>query len=158
MNSNFKDITPFYNSHASVGIPGSKSISNRALILAVLTKGTVKLNGILDSEDVGIMITALQRLGVVIEVDKTNNTALVNGCGGVLSIKKATIDVGNAGTVARFLTALLSLQNGGDYTLDGSEAMRIRPMAGLLDALKDHGSKFTFHGTENCFPFTIHST
>lgn len=155
MNSNFKDITPFYNSHASVGIPGSKSISNRALILAVLTKGTVKLNGILDSEDVGIMITALQRLGVVIEVDKTNNTALVNGCGGVLSIKKATIDVGNAGTVARFLTALLSLQNGGDYTLDGSEAMRIRPMAGLLDALKDHGSKFTFHGTENCFPFTI---
>ena len=56
MNSDFKDITPFYNSHACVEIPGSKSISNRALILAVLSKGTVKLNGILDSEDVGIMI------------------------------------------------------------------------------------------------------
>lgn len=157
MNSDFKDITPFYNSHACVEIPGSKSISNRALILAVLSKGTVKLNGILDSEDVGIMIAALQQLGVVIEVDKPNNTALVNGCGGVLSIKKATIDVGNAGTVARFLTALLSLQDGGDYTLDGSEAMRIRPMAGLLEALKDHGAKFTFHGVENCFPFTINT-
>ena len=155
MNSDFKDITPFYNSQAIVEIPGSKSISNRALILAVLSQGEILLNGILDSEDVGIMICALQQLGVVIKVNKANNSALVKGCGGVLPVKRAVINVGNAGTVARFLTALLSLQNKGDYTLDGSEAMRVRPMAGLLDALKDHGSKFTFHGVENCFPFTI---
>ena len=156
MNDEFIDIIPFNNKvKCEVEIPGSKSISNRALILAVLNESEVELKGILKSEDVDIMIAALQSLGVKIEVDNSKRSVIVQGCKGILPVKKAVINVGNAGTVARFLTALLALQYGGEYFLDGSPAMRLRPMSGLLNALEFHGAKFEFSNEINCFPFKM---
>ena len=156
MNDDFIDIIPFSNKNkCMLEVPGSKSISNRALILAVLNDGVVKLNGILHSEDVDIMLDALKLLGVKIEIERENKSVVVYGCKGVLPVKKATINVGNAGTVARFLTALLALQEGGEYSLDGSLPMRVRPMGGLLNVLESHGAKLEFKGEKNCFPFTI---
>lgn len=156
MNDEFIDIIPFSNKNkCKVEVPGSKSISNRALILAVLNDGVVELNGILHSEDVDIMLVALKLLGVKIEIKRENKSVIVYGCKGVLPVKKANINVGNAGTVARFLTALLALQEEGEYFLDGSLPMRVRPMGGLLNVLESHGANFEFKGEINCFPFTI---
>ena len=137
------DIVPFNNSsELYVNIPGSKSISNRALILSVLNKNDVKINGLLKSDDVEIMITALKKLGVII--NEYDNIVEIKGTGGELVKKSASINVGNAGTVARFLTALLALQKEGQYHLDGSVAMRKRLMKGLIEALEIHGCKFDF--------------
>ena len=156
MNDDFIDIIPFSNKNkCKVEVPGSKSISNRALILAVLNDGVVELNGILHSEDVDIMLVALKLLGVKIEIKRENKSVTVYGCKGVLPVKKANINVGNAGTVARFLTALLALQEEGEYFLDGSLPMRVRPMGGLLNVLESHGANFEFKDEINCFPFTI---
>ena len=149
------DIVPFNNtSEIYVNIPGSKSISNRALILSVLNKKDIKLHGLLKSDDVKIMITALRNLGVIIN-ELENSIIEVKGTGGKLVEKKASINVGNAGTVARFITALLALQQNGEYYLDGSEAMRKRPMKGLIEALEVHGCKFDFQEKEYHFPFKI---
>lgn len=156
MNDDFIDIVPFSNNtNYQLEVPGSKSISNRALILAVLNTKEVELQGILDSQDVNIMMDALVKLGVNLKHDSEKNSVKIKGCGGVLPVKKAIINVGNAGTVARFLTALLSLQKGGEYSLDGCDAMRKRPMQGLLDALKSHGTEFNFEMDKNCFPFNM---
>ena len=150
------DIIPFKNKNKlQVNIPGSKSISNRALILAVLNNKPVKLNGILKSEDVEIMISCLRELGIKIENQGDGEALLVNGTSGVIPSQKGDLNVGNAGTVARFLTALLALQQRGEFTLDGSEAMRKRPMKGLIVALESHGTKFEFIDDEYCFPFKM---
>ena len=141
MKSDLLDIIPFKNrNNLRVSIPGSKSISNRALILAVLNDGPVRLSGILNSEDVQIMISCLKQLGIKIDEDKNSNLLTVMGTSGVLPVRKAKLFVGNAGTVARFLTALLAFQVKGEYEIDGSEAMRKRPMGGLIEALKSHGA------------------
>ena len=114
---------------------GSKSISNRALILAALCETEVKLQGMLESEDASLMKEALISLGVSVQSGQDSSTLTVRGCGG-RSVKNQRIEVGNAGTVARFLTALLALQKDGTYHLDGSDAMRVRPMKELLTALE----------------------
>ena len=156
MKSDLLDIIPFkIRNNLRVSIPGSKSISNRALILAVLNDGPVRLSGILNSEDVQIMISCLKQLGINIDEDKNSNLLTVMGTSGVLPVRKAKLFVGNAGTVARFLTALLAFQVKGEYEIDGSEAMRKRPMGGLIEALKSHGAEFKFLATKNCFPFNI---
>ena len=156
MKCDLLDIIPFKNKrNLCVNIPGSKSISNRALILSVLNNGPVQLSGILDSEDVQIMISCLRKLGIQIDEDKNSNLLSVLGTSGVLPEIKGKLFVGNAGTVARFLTALLALQEKGEYELDGSAAMRKRPMGGLIEALKSHGAEFEFLASKNCFPFKI---
>ena len=153
---NVLDITPFPGECAgSIDVPGSKSISNRALILAVLCDTEVQLQGMLNSEDVSLMKEALVSLGVSIQQGEQPNSLKVRGCGGSFPIKKQKIEVGNAGTVARFLTALLALQKDGTYHLDGSEAMRLRPMKELLSSLERAGCRFEFHGEEGFFPFTM---
>ena len=154
MPKEFIDIVPFENvSKLKIDIPGSKSISNRALILSVLNDGIVKLRRILKSDDVDIMISALRNLGI--KIQEKDDTIIVHGTGGYLPIKKANIEVGNAGTVARFLTALLALQDRGEYLLDGTDAMRKRPMKGLLKALEIHGCKFEFINKDYHFPFKM---
>ena len=153
---NVLGITPFSGEYAgSIDVPGSKSISNRALILAVLCDTEVQLQGMLDSEDVSLMKEALVSLGVSIQQGEQPNSLKVRGCGGSFPIKKQKIEVGNAGTVARFLTALLALQKDGTYHLDGSEAMRLRPMKELLLSMERAGCRFEFHGEEGFFPFTM---
>ena len=151
-------IKPFtLPARGSVRLPGSKSITNRALVLAALSDRSVRLEKVLLSEDTHIMITALKTLGFSIEVDAAARTIMVQGCGGILPNDSASIQVGNAGTAARFLTALLALHPKGTYTLDGSAAMRRRPMQGLLDALTAMGTAFSFHGEPGHFPFTMHT-
>lgn len=136
--------------------PGSKSITNRALIFAALAEGPVTLTGALFSRDTRIMCTALKALGFEVSTDEKAKTISVTGLGGKIPNAKATIHIGNAGTAARFLTAMLALHPAGEFTMDGDEAMRARPMGGLLEALAKQGSTFTDPATgkpTDRFPF-----
>ena len=141
---------------STLSLPGSKSITNRALILAALADGETRLEGALFSRDTKIMLTALDALGVDTRFDQDAAWITVKGLGGQIPKAKATIDVGNAGTAARFLTAFLALNANGEYLLDGDAAMRARPMSGLLDALVAlNAADFDFHGEPGHFPFTL---
>ena len=152
------DIAPFVREcDASVRVPGSKSISNRALILASLCKGKVTLRGMLRSEDVDLMVEAFGQLGIAVETADDATTVVMEGCGGELPSKSGQIFVGNAGTVARFLTALLAAQKNASYELDGSPAMRERPMSELLTFLEQNGSECIFMKEGGCFPFRLHA-
>lgn len=142
--------------NGTIQLPGSKSITNRALILAALSEGALTLEGALFSDDTRHMVTALQALGLKIDADETAKTITVIGQGGAFPNDKAVIYVGNAGTAARFITAMLTLKPGGTYQLDGSEAMRKRPMRGLLDTLEAIGAAaIDYHGEPGFFPFTL---
>lgn len=134
-----------------VELPGSKSITNRALILAALADGTTTLHGALFSRDSRIMVTALQTLGFTVTADESSHTITVEGRGGRIPANSATIHVGNAGTAARFLTALVCLHPNGVYQFDGDEAMRKRPIGSLLDALTTQGAQ----ADARSFPFTL---
>lgn len=139
-----------------VTLPGSKSITNRALLLAALCDKPITLTGALFSEDTEIMCEALSALGFEVSRNATAKTICVKGCKGDIPVNKAELYVANAGTAARFLTAMLCLKEGGEYTLDGSPAMRKRPMRGLLDALVGHGAaEVTYLGQDGHFPFTL---
>lgn len=150
-------ILPFKNPiSGSLDLPGSKSITNRALIIAALCDGPVTLKGALFSRDTHIMIEALHALGFEILADKDNYTIDVQGLAGIIPNKTASLHVGNAGTAARFITAFLALQKDGEYTLDGDPQMRDRPMKGLIDALNELGSTtFTFLEKPYHFPFQM---
>ncbi len=150
-------ITPFTQQlNNTIQLPGSKSITNRALILAALAEGETRLEGALFSRDTRIMLEALIALGFQCAADQTASTITIKGEGGTIPNTSADLHVGNAGTAARFLTAFLALQAGGSYTLDGDPAMRERPMSGLLDALVAlDAAEFEFHGMPGHFPFTL---
>src|SRR6478609_9485394 len=135
----------------SVTLPGSKSITNRALILAALGTKTVTLRGALFSRDSRIMIAALQALGFAVATDEAALTITITGRGGEIPVREAKIDVGNAGTAARFLTAFVCLRPDGVYHFDGDEAMRRRPIGALLEALEFQGAK----ANSRNFPFTL---
>lgn len=149
-------IKPFGNfRRARVTPPGSKSITNRALVLAALRSGTTRLSGALFSDDTRAMLECLRRLGFRVEADETAKTICVEGRGGEIPASRAELFVENAGTAARFLTALLALKVGGEFSLDGTAAMRRRPMSGLLDALARLGCEFEFANERGCFPFKM---
>ncbi len=140
------------NKKASVCVPGSKSMTARALLLATLAKGKSVVKNINLSGDGATFLQCVQNLGVAVELDGT--TVTVQGCGGVLPVKKASLNVGSAGTAARFLTALLAFSEG-EFTLDCSPQMKKRPMQPLLQALTQAGAKFIYHESEYAFPFTV---
>jgi 3-phosphoshikimate 1-carboxyvinyltransferase len=141
---------------ASIELPGSKSITNRALILAALAEGQTKLEGALFSRDTRIMLAALKTLGFQVSANETAHSITVKGEAGKIPVKAAELNIGNAGTAARFLTAFLALAEGSCYKLDGDPAMRKRPMSGLLDALIAlDAAEFEFHGEPGHFPFTL---
>ena len=141
---------------SSIDLPGSKSITNRALVLAALAKGETTLKGALFSRDTRIMIAALQAVGIAVTFSEEEKTITVRGGGGCIPEKKAEIHVGNAGTAARFLAAFLAQEAGGVYRMDGDPAMRERPMAGLLNALVELGAaEIEYHGEQGFFPFTL---
>ena len=142
--------------NVTISIPGSKSLTNRALILAALADGTSTLEGALASEDTAVMIDSLQRLGFEIIVEKFGETLRIAGRNGEIPSKKAELFVANSGTSTRFLTALCALGNG-EYRLDGVERMRHRPQGDLLDALADLGvSARSVMGT-GCPPLIVES-
>ncbi|MGA1204773.1 MAG: 3-phosphoshikimate 1-carboxyvinyltransferase [Opitutales bacterium] len=140
-----------------VSPPGSKSLTNRAMVIAALAKGSVRLKGALFSRDTRIMTKVLQQLGFRISVDEEEKWIEIEGLGGRIPEAEATLHVGNAGTAARFLTAFVCLHPGGRYHFDGDEEMRARPMGGLLSALEELGARFVFHGQQGCFPFEVHT-
>ena len=134
--------------------PGSKSITNRALICAALADGESELLGALDSEDTRVMIEGLRALGVKVVVDDGGQTIQVVGCNGKLPAKKADIFVGNSGTTIRFLTAAVTL-GCGEYRLDGIERMRERPIGDLVATLNQIGADVRCEGQGNCPPVLV---
>lgn len=140
----------------SVSLPGSKSITNRSILLAAMSKQPVTLHDTLASRDTAIMLEALKALGFKVEEDSANNKIIVTGLGGDIPADEASLDIGNSGTSARLLTAFLCIRKGGTYHLDGDPPMRKRPMKGLLDALIESGAAtVTYHEEEGFFPFTM---
>jgi len=130
--------------NCTITVPGSKSITNRALILAALAKGKCTLRGALWADDTQVMVDSLQKLGfeVTVEPDpneECNRTITVVGHNGEIPAKKAELYVGNAGTAARFLTALVCLGHG-EYTIRGDPRMHERPMKELFDVLIQQGA------------------
>jgi 3-phosphoshikimate 1-carboxyvinyltransferase len=133
------EIQPTGPLRGTIRPPGSKSITNRALVCAALAAGPSTLRGALDSEDTRVMIESLRKLGIEVAADATRQTLQVNGCGGKIPASEADLFVANSGTTIRFLTALCTLGHG-TYRLDGVERMRQRPIGDLLAALQQLGA------------------
>lgn len=137
-----------------VTVPGSKSITNRALLLAALSNGSCTLSNVLFSEDSRALLTALSNLGFSVTVDEIAKTAVVVGNDGRIPCEEASLHAQSAGTAARFLTAMLSFGDG-TYTLTASEQMKKRPMAPLFTALSENGVPISFLEKEGCLPVQI---
>jgi len=137
---------------ATVRVPGSKSLTNRALLITALADGTTRLTNALFSDDSRYFANALQTLGFDVQLDEVNAEMIVTGLGGTIPSKKAELFIGNAGTAARFLSAFLTLGNG-EYILDGEPRMRQRPIGDLVDALHQLGVEL--EATDNCPPVEI---
>ena len=142
--------------YLKVSVPGSKSITNRALLIATLAKGDTKLSGVLFSDDSRNFLKCVQELGVETEVDEDKKIVTVHGCNGKIPKNEADIYVGSAGTAARFITATLGVLRG-RYGIDSSEQMRKRPMEPLLDAIKGLGCEVEYKGETGHFPVVITS-
>ncbi len=138
-----------------IRVPGSKSITNRALLIAMLKNGTTTLEGVLFSDDTESFLSCMESLGIETVTDREKCTVTVKGCGGSIPKKEASLNVGSAGTAARFLTAVLGLAEGGVYHMDSSDQMKKRPMAPLLNSLTDLGCEVEYEGEEGFFPFTL---
>jgi len=140
---------------ANVEVVGSKSYTNRALILAAFAQGESTLSGALFSDDTRYMAASLQALGVLVEADEAQKTFRVCGVDGKVSAANARCFVGNAGTAARFLPVLMAL-GAGVYELDGIARMRERPISPLVDALTSLGVHVEALGQPGCVPLRIH--
>jgi 3-phosphoshikimate 1-carboxyvinyltransferase len=148
------EIHPTGPLRATIRPPGSKSITNRALVCAALAEGASTLTGALDCDDTRVMIEALGQLGIDVRHNPAAATVEVVGCGGHLPIKKADLYVANSGTTIRFLTALLTLGQG-TYRLDGTARMRERPILDLLDALRQLGGDAISELENGCPPVVV---
>ena len=138
---------------AEVTVPGSKSVSNRALILAGMAEGRTKLTGLLRSDDTWWCSDALRRLGATVEFDGFDAT--IDGIGRRRPEKEGIVHVGSAGTVARFLPPFLAAGEAGQWTVTASQQMRKRPVAPLFEALRRGGGRIAFEGIEGGFPAAI---
>ena len=147
------EVGPFKRAHGSIILPGSKSISNRALLLAALSSGTTTLKNVLDADDTQVMRNALRKLGLTV-TDQANNVCVVQGCGGKFPVKDADLFMGNAGTAIRPLTAALAMQ-GGNYRLSGVPRMHERPIRDLVDGLRQVGAKIDYELQEGYPPIQI---
>lgn len=126
-----------------VQVPGSKSITNRALLMAALANQRVCLHGVLFSDDSRYFLKSLQSLGYLVEINEKERSVIVVGSQGKIPAKCGEIYVGSAGTAARFLTAMLGVSDG-VYTIQASEQMKKRPMRPLFEALQSLGAKICF--------------
>ncbi len=139
---------------AEICPPGSKSITNRALVCAALASGTSRLDGALDSDDTRAMIAGLRDLGIAVVTDREPSLIEVTGCAGQIPVQQARLQLGNSGTSLRFLTAVCALGHGQFY-LDGVERMRQRPVGGLVHALNQLGSDISC--VNDCPPVTVNA-
>ena len=146
-------ISPIHHPiNATVRVPGSKSLTNRALLISSLANGTTRLTNALFSDDSCYFAKALQTLGFDIQLDEANQEMTVAGLGGHIPSKQAELYIGNAGTAARFLSAFLTLGNG-EYIVDGDSRMRERPIQDLIEALNQLGVEL--EAKNNCPPVEI---
>ncbi|MCL4109590.1 UNVERIFIED_CONTAM: hypothetical protein GTU68_049183 [Idotea baltica] len=141
----------------SIRPPGSKSLTNRALIIAALAEGTTSLTGVLDSVDTRVMFESLNRLGISAVHDSTNHTATISGCGNKIPGSHAELYLENSGTSIRFLTALCSTATG-TFKLDGNTRMRERPIVDLVTAINQIGPSITCVSETGCPPVSIESS
>ncbi len=137
----------------TVKLPGSKSISNRILLLAALAEGETRIHDVLDADDTRHMLVALRALGVEVATE-ANGVLRVQGAGGAFAVKHATLFLGNAGTAFRPLTAALAFCRG-DYRLSGVPRMHERPIGDLVDALRSLGAQIKYEGVQGFPPLHI---
>ena len=150
------EVQPSGQVNGSIRPPGSKSLTNRALICAALARGTTHLTGVLRSEDTEVMIDALRQLDVRIDLSPDGRVADVSGIGGSDDSHKAEVYVANSGTTIRFLTAMLSAL-GGNYRLHGIDRMHQRPIGDLLTAINQTGGGASSEQGDGCPPVRIDS-
>ena len=148
----FLDIPPLTAAGGTVTLPGSKSISNRVLLLAALSHGTTRVHDLLDSDDTRVMLDALRLLGC--GVRQQGSTTEIDGLAGQLAVHQADLFMGNAGTAIRPLTAALAVL-GGDFTLHGVPRMHERPIGDLVDALRQIGCHIGYTGQDGYPPLRI---
>ena len=156
---NFLDLPPLLSARGTVTLPGSKSISNRVLLLAALSEGVTEVRDVLLSDDTERMLDSLEKLGVGIERLDTH-VFRVTGCGGNFPVKDAELFLGNAGTAFRPLTAALALSGGsngagGHYKLSGVARMHERPIGDLVEALRALGANIDYLGNDGFPPLEI---
>jgi 3-phosphoshikimate 1-carboxyvinyltransferase len=150
----FLDLAPFARASGEVRLPGSKSISNRVLLLAALASGTTHVHDLLQADDTEVMLQALQILGVALTRLNPQNAHIV-GCAGRFPTQSAELFLGNAGTAFRPLTAALVMR-GGNYVLSGVPRMHERPIRDLVDALRPLGAQIDYLGTPGFPPLQLH--
>ena len=148
----YLDIPPLVSAGGKVQLPGSKSISNRVLLLAALSQGKTAIHDVLASDDTAVMLTALKQLGCAIE--QSDRTVIVDGLGGQLINKKLQLFMGNAGTAMRPLTAALAML-GGEFELSGVARMHERPIGDLVDALRQLGCNIEYLGNHGFPPLRL---
>ena len=151
--TNFLDLPPLQSASGTITLPGSKSISNRVLLLSALCQGTTVVHDLLDSDDTRVMLAALRQLGC--GVNETDTTVTITGLGGQLQpTQPIEFFMGNAGTAMRPLTAALAVL-GGDFTLKGVARMHERPIGDLVDALRLLGCNIEYLGNDGFPPLRI---
>ncbi|GAB5404258.1 MAG: 3-phosphoshikimate 1-carboxyvinyltransferase [Aureliella sp.] len=157
--ADFASLLPSGPVSGSVRPPGSKSITNRAIVCAALASGTSNLTGVLDSEDTHVMIEAWKSLGVDLQHDTSERTLRVLGTAGQLPSKSGELFIANSGTTIRFLTAALAACQG-DFVLDGVPRMRERPIADLINAINQLGSVVTSQNSAapSCPPVRVQAS
>ncbi|BBU28136.1 hypothetical protein BTHE68_18700 [Burkholderia sp. THE68] len=148
------DLGPFSRASGTVRLPGSKSISNRVLLLAALASGETAITNLLDSDDTRVMIAALKTLGVAVREE--GERLIVGGTGGAFPSKAAELFLGNAGTAVRPLTAALAV-NGGEYRVHGVPRMHERPIGDLVDGLRQIGAAIDYELNDGFPPLKIHA-
>src|SRR4029077_7994168 len=140
--------------HGTVRPPGSKSLTNRALVVAAVACGESRLTNVLDSQDTHVMLESWRRLGVLIEHDPVANTVHLVGGGGRFPARKADLYLENSGTSMRFLTAACTVGEG-RFRLDGNARMRQRPILDLVTALNLLGANVCCATNDGCPPVDV---
>ncbi|GAB3626331.1 3-phosphoshikimate 1-carboxyvinyltransferase [Pandoraea terrae] len=149
------NLGPYGHAEGTIRLPGSKSISNRVLLLAALSRGRTRVRDLLASDDTRVMLDALRTLGVSWTQQGESRDFIVDGCGGDFPIKSAKLFMGNAGTAIRPLTAALAL-NRGDYEISGVARMHERPIGDLVDGLRQLGAQIDYLGNAGFPPLHVH--
>jgi 3-phosphoshikimate 1-carboxyvinyltransferase len=148
----YLDLGPFSRASGTIRLPGSKSISNRVLLLSALAEGETTITNLLDSDDTRVMLDALEKLGV--KLKREGDECVVMGTRGAFTAKTADLFLGNAGTAVRSLTAALAV-NGGSYRIHGVPRMHERPIGDLVDGLRQMGARIDYEGNEGFPPLRI---
>ncbi|MBM6550218.1 3-phosphoshikimate 1-carboxyvinyltransferase [Marinomonas ostreistagni] len=149
-------LGPLSSANGEIQIPGSKSLSNRILLLATLAKGTTKITNLLDSDDIRHMLNALKTMGVNYHLEDDGRTCTVEGLGGPINAEHADLFLGNAGTAMRPLAAALCLGSG-EYRLHGEPRMHERPIGDLVEALQSLGVDVQYEENDYYPPLKINA-